>query len=69
MKNGWHNIQGRIVLVEDGFIIRGIKPDRNGYHVTAYVYRSDKNTGWYKEDKITPNAFRSGVRRGTIDLF
>lgn len=55
-------VAGYEVYIENGYIIRGIK---NG--VTAYVYRQVKD-GWKKEDKITEAAFRSGVRRGTVDL-
>lgn len=69
MKDGWHTISGYEVYVEDGFIRRGIKYDQNGGALPAFVYRwSKKLNCWSSEDKISPEAFRSGVKRGTICL-
>lgn len=68
IKDGWHQVCGYTVLVEDGMIVRGIiGNDLN--QVPAYVYRADRNGhGWNSEGKITVDAFRAGVRRGTIEL-
>ena len=69
-----HTIAGYEVYVEDGYILRGIKHDQNGGMLPAFVYRQDRNhscrefDSWTSEEKIKPDAFRSGVRRGTIRL-
>lgn len=60
------------VLIEDGFVVRGTKiPYGQSQPVPAYVYRFDSKAGhgWWKENHgVSLEAFRSGVRRGTIDL-
>ena len=61
----WKVVCGYDVFVEDGVIVRGMNGD--GTKAT-YVYRKDRKGGWNKEDKITVEAFRSGVRRGTIQM-
>lgn len=64
MKDGWHVVAGCDVYTEDGYIVRATK---NNGQQSASVYRHDGKTGeWYKEHKITPAAFRAGVKRGTI---
>lgn len=64
MKDGWHLIEGHDVYVEDGYIVRAMKDCRQ---LSASVYRYNRRFGtWYKEDRITPAAFRAGVKRGTI---
>ena len=74
MKDGWHTISGYEVYVEDGYILRGINRDQNGGMLPAFVYRQDRTKSgrecdrWTLEEKITPDAFRSGVRRWTICL-
>lgn len=66
MKDGWHVIAGHDVFVEDGYIVRAMK---NGKQQSASVYRHHSRPGtWYKEDRITPAAFRAGVNRGTISV-
>lgn len=62
-KDGWHSICGYDVYVEDGFILRGVKD--NG-QLPSYVYRACRYGGWGKEERISIEAFRAGVRRGTI---
>lgn len=68
MKDGWHTIEGFKVLVEDGKIHRGIiNPGWN--ERTGYVYRKNRQLGcWASEGTISVEAFRAGVRRGTIIL-
>lgn len=66
MKDGWHKICGYDVYVENDRVLRGTKA--NGT-LPAYVYRSCKTGGWYSNGGITVNAFRSGVRRGSIRMF
>ena len=64
IKDGWHTVAGCSVYVEDGYIKRATK---SGDTLPAGVYRWSKfNNAWMKEDKITPAAFRAGVKRGTI---
>lgn len=66
MKDGWHTICGYSVYVEDGKIKRGMKESDT---LTAYVYRWNKSLScWTKESDITPDAFRAGIKRGTITL-
>lgn len=75
IKDGWHVILGYEVYVENGLVIRGIKEDSNGSPVTAYPYRAQMKkcyygqfiSGWYQED-MSVDAFRAGVKRGTISL-
>ena len=67
MKDGWHYIYGYFVYVEDGFVIRGIVNRGRISERTAYVYRyNPKLKIWNSSLIITVNAFRAGVRRGTI---
>ena len=67
MKDGWHIISECEVYVEDGYILRGIK-DTPPQQTAAYIYRSAKTGGFYKLNRITPAAFRAGVKKGTIIL-
>lgn len=64
--DGWHKIAGYSVFVESGYILRGMKKDDTQ---TAYVYRwNDRNQAWSHESSISPDAFRAGLKRGTIAL-
>ena len=65
VKDGWHEICGRSVYVENGCIDHGMK---NNDTVSAYPYRASKD-GWSRIESITVAAFAAGVRRGTIELF
>lgn len=65
IRDGWHTIAGYEVYVEDGFIVRGISDD---HQKPLYVYRSVRSGGYDREYNITPDAFRAGVRHGTIIL-
>lgn len=71
MKDGWHTILGREVLVENGYVVRGVKRSTTGVgKVPAYVYWwYPKMKVWNSVKKVTPAAFRAGVTRGTYDLF
>lgn len=66
MKDGWHKICGYDVYVENDRVLRGTKA--NGT-LPAYVYRRVDERRWDNNCGITVNAFRSGVRRGTIRMF
>lgn len=67
MKDGWHVVCGYEVYVKDGKIVRGMKNQGFG-KVAAYVYRRCKTGGWNISYQVTPSAFRSGYKRGTVDL-
>lgn len=68
MKDGWHVVCGYEVYVEDGKIVRGIKKKPCSGYCAAYVYRRCKTGGWNISYQVTPSAFRSGYKRGTVDL-
>lgn len=68
-KDGWHKIAGFNIFVENGRVMRGIRHDINGSEVTAYPYRASKNGGWDNDAGLTVEAFKAGVRRGTVTLF
>ena len=68
MKNGWKTILGNVVYVDNGDVIRGTILDHNGYEVTAWVYRKQRDNTWLRSDELSEAAFRSGVKRGTIKL-
>ena len=64
-ENGWHKIAGYTVHVEDGKVKWGIRDHSGG---AVYPYRwSDKLRCWVNES-MTVDAFRAGVRRGTIAM-
>lgn len=67
IKDGWHVICGYEVYVENGIVIRGIREDYNGSRVSAYPYRACRSGGW-DHDTMSVDAFRAGVKRGTISL-
>jgi hypothetical protein len=68
MLDGWHTVAGYKVYVEDGQIHRGIlNPGWN--ERSGYVYRWSRNLRcWVNEPRISVDAFRAGVRRGTVTL-
>lgn len=66
-KDGWHKIAGYEVYMEDGYIIRGMTGTGARQRPT-YVYRASRDGGWDREDRITPNAFRAAVKRGTVKM-
>lgn len=70
IRDGWHNIAGYNVFVEDGQIVRGTKPSYTACgEEPAYVYRWLKQyKEWSSQSKITIDAFRAGIKRGTIAL-
>lgn len=70
IKDGWHDIMGYEVYVEDGKVIRGMKQSYTGLgKVSCYVFRASRYGGWDREyTGVTVAAFRAGVRRGTIAM-
>ena len=71
MRDGIHVIKGSEVYVVDDMVQRGIRRV-NEYHTsTLYVIRAHrgKRGVWETTGPISVDAFRSGLRRGTIMLF
>lgn len=66
ISDGWHKLCGYDVYVEDGRVLRGVTDDRNHGPRTTWVYRASKFGGYESAGKVTVDAFRAGVRRGTI---
>ncbi len=64
IKNGWHDIAGYRVWVEDGRVLRGLNLDGDK---TTYPYRWNGD-GWTNDAGLTVNAFRAGVKRDTIKM-
>lgn len=69
ISDGWHVVSGYDVFVESGMILRGILYDSCGSSSSAYVYRRCRDGSWTRCSGLSVAAFRSGVRRGTIELF
>lgn len=68
VSDGWHRVYNYDVMIEDGAVTHATDEDHTR---TLYPYRSALWDGWnriYKEEKLTLNALRSGLRRGTITL-
>lgn len=77
--DGWHAICGYNVYVEDGRVMRGVSGGQNP--TTTYPYRTHYEwhddiggkkrvaNGWDNCSGITVDAFRAGVRRGTVNMF
>lgn len=69
VQDGWHTICGHDVYVEDGIIRRGVeqRSPLNIVPVYPYRYHAKGNRGWWRED-MTVDAFRAGVKRGTVNM-
>ena len=66
MKDGWKIVNGWQVYVEDGYVLRGIEEDWQGYRsVIPYRYNR-KLRCWTSTGKITPAALRAGLNRGSM---
>ena len=70
MTDGWHSLCGYMVYVEKDRVLRGVIGEYLGTK-TAYPYRRDKRHKnlWDCVSGLTCNAFKAGVRRGTIKMF
>lgn len=70
MTDGWHTLGGYMVYVEKNRVLRGVIGEYLGAK-TAYPYRRDRHHKnlWDNVSGLTCNAFKSGVKRGTIKLF
>nr|DAH10228.1 MAG TPA: hypothetical protein [Caudoviricetes sp.] len=66
-KDGWHEVYGENVYVENGKVIRGVKKDENGSKITSYPYEYSKDHDcWVNiSGKVTLSAYRSGHKKGT----
>ena len=68
VSNGWHNLSGYLVYVWDGQVVRGmfgVGLDQR----PAWLYRYNSRLGiWSFCVSMSVNAFRSGVRRGTVKI-
>lgn len=63
--DGWHTISGYNVYVEGGKVLRGLSSDKQK---TVYPFRAARD-GWDNDSGLSVDAFRAGVRRGTITMF
>lgn len=68
MNASWRIAAGHEVFVENGKILRGMVRDSNGSYKPTYPYRLNRNGTWIIETGVTLAAFRSAVRRGTMDM-
>lgn len=80
VKDGWHSIKVKNetlemvteyeVLTENGYVIRGIKYDKNGGQLTAYPYRACRSGGWDNcSREVKYETFRRGLNSGNYGLF
>ena len=62
IRDGWHTIKGQRVYVEDGYILRGVKPSYTGIgYETAYPYWwYEKLRIWNRVEKVKVSTFRNG---------
>ena len=65
MKNGWHTISGYEVYIENDRVVRGLNEDEMR---TIYPYRVSRKYGCVNDAGLTVNAFRAGVKRGTVEM-
>lgn len=66
IKDGWHMIKGYRVYVKDGRVLRGVS-SQDWQQRATWPYRAGRSC-WTNVSGITVDAFRSGVRRGTITM-
>lgn len=68
-KDGWHKIAGFNIFIENNRVLKGVRRDIDGGEITAYPHRVNKNGDWNNDAGLTVEAFKAGVRRGTVTLF
>ena len=62
----WRKVYGYDVYVVNGKVKHGMIKDHNGQNVSAYPYRKSRHGGYSRINSISLEAFRSGVKRGSI---
>lgn len=67
VKDGWHTIMGYSVYVEDGRVLRGILGEGNAQR-TAFPFRKSKSGGWDNDAGLSVDAFKAGMKRGSIEM-
>lgn len=70
MKDGWHKIAGYDVYIEDNKVIRGTLGEGTSNYRTAwpYIWIGGPPNVWSNCTGLSVEAFRAGVRRGTVKL-
>lgn len=70
IKDGWHNVKGFDIYVENGLVVRAMKYDYNNNLVSAQVYV------WDSRDRIWINAkgtkfstVKNGIYKGNYGVF
>lgn len=68
--DGWHTCYGYRIYTEGNKVLRGVEGEYLGTH-TVYPYRRDRNHRnlWDCIAGCTYQAFKAGVKRGTIKMF
>lgn len=66
--DGWHNLAGYRVYIRNGQIVRGMLGQGRDQR-PAWLYRYNPRLGvWSSCVSMSVDAFRSGVRRGTVKI-
>ena len=66
-RNGWQNVDGTQVYVEDGRVVFGLKKGRSGQLMAASPFIMTR-CGWVYAGRISLSTFRAGMRQNTIIL-
>lgn len=66
-KSALKKAAGFSVFVRDGVVLWGIHPDDANRIV--YPFRRSGSNRWLRDDNITVQAFRAGIRSGKIAMF
>lgn len=66
-RDGWHKIAGHTIYVEDGMVKRGICGP-SWSPVPCYPYRWSRKLHCWCNENMTVDAFRAGIRYGTVAM-
>ena len=66
-QDGWHKIAGYTIYVESGRVMRGVRGPAWS-PVPSYPYRWSRKLNCWCNESMTVDAFRAGVRYGTITM-
>ena len=70
IKDGWHTICGYSVYVEDGKVRRGTTGEGCNMQPTSpYRWLGKPHNCFSSDPYMSVDAFRAGVRRGTVQMF